>query len=535
MRQLNWTRTLTILLVILVSYALIYITFSILLRFRQAILLFVLGAIVAYILTPLVNRLETVLPFRWVGILISYILLALAISGLVFMLFTPFIDQSKSLVDNLHDPSASSLKTISLLEKDAKALQHTLKVQATRTGARSQLTAIDLAAVDSQVAQIRRDALNVKNGTVSSPSHTPRVQGRTGANRLPPYPQPQTAVPPSYVDAVLAPLNRVSDLYHRATQDPTSPDRAVFLRSRNQAKKIVTAAQAMSHTVSTTPILLLRAQTWLDQHGLHVDIADKFGQAGQQLSNQGTLVLDNAITILQDAANALLNVTLILIIAFYLLMDGPRIIHRGMTLLPTNYREQGEFFLSSVDRVLGGYIRGQLFLSVLAGVLGGGGAAVLGVPYPLLIGIITSVLEAVPVIGPMVAVVPAVLISIFFTMPIATTIALFVWYIVFQQIVTNILGPRIMGMSVGIHPLEALLAVLVGYPIGGFLGAFLAVPVAGVVHILLREAYLYFAPKSAMHPVRVATGSEDMPAGGAIPARGSQRTDATGETARSVR
>ncbi|GAC1513013.1 MAG: hypothetical protein NVS2B16_16960 [Chloroflexota bacterium] len=342
-------------------------------------------------------------------------------------------------------------------------------------------------------------------------------------------------MPPSYVDAVLAPLNRVSDLYHRATQDPTSPDRAVFLRSRNQAKKIVTAAQAMSHTVSTTPILLLRAQTWLDQHGLHVDIADKFGQAGQQLSNQGTLVLDNAITILQDAANALLNVTLILIIAFYLLMDGPRIIHRGMTLLPANYREQGEFFLSSVDRVLGGYIRGQLFLSVLAGVLGGGGAAVLGVPYPLLIGIITSVLEAVPVIGPMVAVVPAVLISIFFTMPIATTIALFVWYIVFQQIVTNILGPRIMGMSVGIHPLEALLAVLVGYPIGGFLGAFLAVPVAGVVHILLREAYLYFAPKSAMHPVRVATDSEDMPAGGAIPARGSQRTDATGETARSVR
>jgi predicted PurR-regulated permease PerM len=181
----------------------------------------------------------------------------------------------------------------------------------------------------------------------------------------------------------------------------------------------------------------------------------------------------------------------------YLVNDGARIVNGLARVIPPAYREQTWFFITSLDTVLGGYIRGQLFLSALAGVLGGGGAAVLGVPYPLLIGLLTFVLESVPVIGPMVAVVPAVIISLFFN-SIFTTVLLLVWFVVYQQIVTNLLGPRVMGMAVGIHPLEALLAVMVGYPIGGLLGAFLAVPLAGIVHILIREAYAYFALGKAL-------------------------------------
>jgi predicted PurR-regulated permease PerM len=104
----------------------------------------------------------------------------------------------------------------------------------------------------------------------------------------------------------------------------------------------------------------------------------------------------------------------------------------------------------------------------------------------------TFVLESIPVIGPMVAVVPAVIISLFFNSPV-TTVLLVVWFVVYQQIVTNVLGPRVMGLAVGIHPLEALAAVLIGYPLGGLLGAFLAVPIAGAVHVFVREAYAYFA------------------------------------------
>jgi predicted PurR-regulated permease PerM len=266
----------------------------------------------------------------------------------------------------------------------------------------------------------------------------------------------------------------------------------------------------MYHTVSTTPILLLDAQTWLDEHHIRVDLSSKFGQVAHEISSQGTSVLDNAITILSETATILLDTILVLIISIYLLSDGGRIIRASVNLVPLDMREQAWFFIGSLDKVLGGYIRGQIFLSALAGVLGGGGAAVLGVPYPLLIGIMTFILESVPVIGPMVAVVPAVAISMVFDPPL-TTAALLLWFIVYQQVVTNILGPRIFGMAVGIHPLEALAAVLIGYPLGGLLGAFLAVPIAGILHILVKEAYAYFVLGHALPtaPVPGETEEED--------------------------
>ncbi|MCA1597336.1 MAG: AI-2E family transporter, partial [Chloroflexi bacterium] len=172
-------------------------------------------------------------------------------------------------------------------------------------------------------------------------------------------------------------------------------------------------------------------------------------------------------------------------------------------------REQVSFFMLQLDKVLGGYIRGQLFLSALAGVLGGAGAAALGVPYPLLIGIMTFLLESVPVMGPVVAFIPPVAIALVFTTPI-TTLLLFIWFTVFQQVVTNFLGPKIMGTAVGIHPLEAIGAVLVGYPLGGFIGAFLAIPVAGIVHILIRELYAYFALGRALPTAPVIAPAEDV-------------------------
>src|SRR5437588_2799734 len=101
MRQINWTRVLTILLVVLASFAILFVTASVLFRFTQAILLFVLGAIVAYILTPLVNQLETAFRARWLAIVVAYIMLAIALVTIAVLLFTPFVQQSQSLVDNM--------------------------------------------------------------------------------------------------------------------------------------------------------------------------------------------------------------------------------------------------------------------------------------------------------------------------------------------------------------------------------------------------------------------------------------------------
>lgn len=490
-RQPNWTRILTILLVILATYAILYVTGSILLRFGHAFLLFILGAMSAYILTPFVNRLERYLRVRWVAIFFSYIAIALFLFLLGVLLVTPFVQQAQSLVDNLHTPSASSLRSIAQVRDDSDRLRHQLSCQVKVELSVFCLTAShDLATYGASISQLQHEVSDLRNGTVSGLSHTQQPR-HLSPGRVSPNPVPQTRVPPSYVNSIAAELTFLQSHYATALSSSGKMRQLYTSRALADAQGATRAADTMYHVMSTTPILLIRSQGWLDQHGIHINLHDKFGQAATNFSDQGTYILDNTITILSETFNILLNTILILIIAFYLLLDGRRLIHQGMRLIPIDYRDNVWFFLTSVDKVVGGYIRGQLFLSALAGVLGGAGAAMLGVPYPLLIGIVTFLLESVPVIGPMVAVIPAVVISLFFV-PLVTTVILLVWFMLFQQIVTNILGPRIMGMAVGIHPLEALLAVMVGYPLAGFLGAFLAVPVAGIIHILIREGYSYF-------------------------------------------
>ncbi|GAC1396380.1 MAG: hypothetical protein NVSMB52_09850 [Chloroflexota bacterium] len=512
MKQINWTRVLTILLVFLAGYALLYITGSILSRFKHALLIFVLGAMLAYVLTPLVNRLTLAIRVRWASILLSYLLLAGILFVLGVLLFTPFIQQSQALVDNLHTPSLNSLQSVSVVQRDARTLQTDLKAQqqALRTGGIT-VTQDMILRTRTDINRLQADVLALQTGTINGAGRGVRLRARSPGGRLPPNPRPQTQVPMSYVRPIASNVNLVASNYTAATRDPLAIDPVSLGQAQSHAKFVRQRAKRMQDVMLSMPVLLLRAQTWLDQHNVGADLHSKFGEAARQISDQGTNILDNAVTILSETANTLLNLALILIIAFYLLSDGSRLIHGGINLIPVRYREQVWYFIQSLDKVLGGYVRGQLLLSALAGILGGGGAAALGVPFPLLIGIMTFLLESIPVIGPIVALVPAVVISLFF-MPFLSTVLLLAWNMIFQQLVTNVLGPRILGSAVGIHPLEAMMAVLVGYPLGGFLGAFLAVPVAGIVHILIRELYGYFVlGKSLPTATVVVTGVDGLP------------------------
>ncbi len=519
MKQPNWTRILTVLLVILATYALLYIAGSTLGRFTHTIFLFVVAAIVAYILNPMVNFLEAPFRARWLAILLSYVSLAIGLFTLSVFLFTPFIQQSQSLIDNLHTPSVGSLKAMKSVVDQTATVRADLSGQKSLVSTKGQLSGAEVRKVDRQISVLQHDMKNLENGTLSGSSRAHNAKIKVGAIRLPPNPEPQTAVPPSYISPINKQIQQMASLYKLAVQDPSNINGASFSQAVSHAEKVRSDASHMYQVMSTTPILLIRSQTWLDQHGIATDLHAKFGQAASQVSNQGTYLLDNAITIVSATANVLLNTTLVLIITFYFLSDGGGLIHGGLNIVPAKYREQVWFFILSLDKVLGGYIRGQIFLSALSGILAGGGAAVLGVPYPLLIGIVTFLLQSVPVIGPLVAFIPPLVISLFF-MPVTTTVVFVLYFVAFQQLVTNVVGPRINSRAVGIHPLEAILAVLVGFPIGGILGAFLAVPIAGVVHIVVRELYGYFAHgkslPTAMVPVTESEAEKSSPRG-AVP------------------
>lgn len=190
---------------------------------------------------------------------------------------------------------------------------------------------------------------------------------------------------------------------------------------------------------------------------------------------------------LAEVGGIILDIVLALVISLYLLIDGPRFWARSLALVPPQHRPKALFLQDNVSRVLAGYLRGQLTLALIVGVLAGVGTALLGLPYAVVLGVLAGLFELVPMFGPILSVVPAVLVALF--MPFPTVVWVVLFFLAIQQVENNFLAPRISGHAVGLHPLGAMFALLAGFQLAGLLGGLFAVPIAGVLWVLLGAAY----------------------------------------------
>jgi predicted PurR-regulated permease PerM len=174
----------------------------------------------------------------------------------------------------------------------------------------------------------------------------------------------------------------------------------------------------------------------------------------------------------------------VFVLGIYLLASAPRARAWLVTLLPDQRRAEIRRIESEARRLFGAYIRGQLLLGVIIGVVSGVVYTLLGVPYALVLGVLAGILELVPIVGPIVAGTVAAAVSL--TQPFPLVVWVVVAAILIQQLENNFLVPRISGTAVGLHPLAALLAVLVGAEIGGVVGAIFAVPLTGLAWSIAR-------------------------------------------------
>ncbi len=153
------------------------------------------------------------------------------------------------------------------------------------------------------------------------------------------------------------------------------------------------------------------------------------------------------------------------------------------------------FFQDNTARVLGGYLRGQLTLSAIVGLATGLGMSLLGLPYAIVLGVLTGLFELVPMFGPILSAVPAIIVALF--LPFPTVVWVILFFLAVQQIENNVLAPRISGHAVGLHPLGAMFALLAGFQLAGILGGLFAVPIAGVLWVLVAAAYRNTVSKTA--------------------------------------
>ncbi|MFO7260304.1 MAG: AI-2E family transporter [bacterium] len=176
------------------------------------------------------------------------------------------------------------------------------------------------------------------------------------------------------------------------------------------------------------------------------------------------------------------------VLAFYLLKDYDKIIARLRLLIPLSRREEWLAFLAEYDTLLSRFMRGQVAAAAIVGVLTWLGLFALGFPYAGLVGVVAGVFNLVPYLGLIVSLVPAVIIALLTGNVLASLLKVAVVFGVVQFLDSSVTGPRIVGGSVGLHPVWVMLAIAMGGFFFGFVGLLIAIPAALLVKLLLRSA-----------------------------------------------
>ena len=209
----------------------------------------------------------------------------------------------------------------------------------------------------------------------------------------------------------------------------------------------------------------------------------------QSLLAAGHSAVEAARTSLVALAGALSNIpwlVLIPILGFFLLKDAASFRRSLLTALPHRARLHGHRLLDDLNATLGAYIRAQLLACAVTGTVCGIGFAVLGVPYPLLLGALAGILEFIPLVGPLTVAIVASIVAALHAPVLALWTVGFLG--AFRVIEDYVIYPRLIRRGIPLHPLAVILAVLAGAEVLGVAGMFLAVPVVGILLVVYRHS-----------------------------------------------
>lgn len=202
-----------------------------------------------------------------------------------------------------------------------------------------------------------------------------------------------------------------------------------------------------------------------------------------QIISQAEGLAGNILPLLTGVAGAALDIIVVAVMSIYLLIDGNRATKWLRENMPRRQKGRIRFLLDTLQRVVGGYIRGQLFLCTLIGLLVGIGMQLLGVPYALLLGVLAFILEFIPVLGTLVSGAICVLFAL--TQGWLLAVIVLAYFVLVHIIEGDVVGPRVVGKVIGLHPVVSLAALIAGGELFGIWGTLFAAPVAGVIQAFL--------------------------------------------------
>ncbi len=192
-----------------------------------------------------------------------------------------------------------------------------------------------------------------------------------------------------------------------------------------------------------------------------------------------------ALSVTKSVITIIAATVTIIFLTFFMLLEGGDWMERCYSLFPEESRPRWRGVARDIYKTVGGYVTGNILISLIAGTSITIVLLALGVPYAVALGLLVAVLDLIPLAGATVA--GAIVTAVAFLHNVPAGIIVLVFFIVYQQLENHFLQPVIYGRTVQLSPLAVLISVLVGAELAGILGALAAIPVAGAIQVIVRD------------------------------------------------
>jgi len=224
-------------------------------------------------------------------------------------------------------------------------------------------------------------------------------------------------------------------------------------------------------------------QRFSQEHGL----TDNLTSSLASLQEAFTRSVGSVFSTVKGVVGGVVATFIVMVLAYYMVVEEEKVRKYFKSLAPIEYQPYVGHLMKKMQKKMGEWLRGQLILAFVVGTLIYIGLSILGVNYALLLALLAGILEVVPYVGPVISLVPALIIG-FASSPIIG-VAVVLLYVLVQQIENHLLVPKIMQTVTGLNPIISILALLIGIKVAGLVGAILSIPLAMMGVVILEDLF----------------------------------------------
>ena len=256
---------------------------------------------------------------------------------------------------------------------------------------------------------------------------------------------------------------------------------------------------------------LLRTDEWLKNHGIAFSVTHLVDDPPPNVREWGQAVVKKSLNIATDASKFAVEGIIVLLIAVYFLLFSEEMSRASIGALPLRLRPYAVSWQNDVNRILGGFVRGQAVLALVLGAAAGIACGLLGLRFWLLIGVFVTLASLIPVVGPYIGAVPAILSAILtqtgllHNLPGVRVALVVLVFFVINEAGSKVLYPRLVGRALGLHEVLVLFALLAGFEIGGITGVLFAAPLTALGAVTVAQLWRLWTHTP---PVSVAAAAE---------------------------